>query len=105
MTHQNKKNILILGAAALLTLIIAWMSVQGGDKLFMEERCITCHRFRGQGGGLAGPDLTDVGKRRGALWLFRQIRNSKSHNPTSRMPSYDNLGYLETCSLIVYLKY
>ena len=103
MTLCNNKNILILGAALILPVVIAFLFMPGGETIFTEQRCITCHRFRGQG-GMAGPDLTDVSKRRGAIWLFRQIRNPRSHNPASRMPSYDHLGYLEIYSLIAYLK-
>lgn len=75
----------------------------GGEALFKEQRCYTCHRFKGQG-GTAGPDLTDVLKRRGTVWIVLQIRNPKSHNPDSRMPSYNHLGYTEIYAIISYLK-
>jgi mono/diheme cytochrome c family protein len=103
MTLCNKKNIVILGAALILPMLIALIFMPDGATIFMEQRCITCHRFRGEGGA-AGPDLTDVGKRRSTLWLFRQIQVPRSHNPASRMPSFEHLGYLETWSLISYLK-
>jgi mono/diheme cytochrome c family protein len=99
----NRKNIFILGAALSLPVVIALIFMPGGETIFREQRCDTCHRFRGVG-GMAGPDLTDVSKRRGTVWLFRQIRDPRSHNPASRMPSFEHLGYLETWSLISYLK-
>jgi cytochrome c oxidase cbb3-type subunit 3 len=35
--------------------------------------CAACHTVRGEGGAL-GPDLTDVGRRRGAVYLERSLR-------------------------------
>ena len=103
MTRLARKNLLILGGAIILLVANAVMFMPDGQKIFVKERCITCHSFRGQG-GVAGPDLTDVRKRRGTIWLTRQIRNAKTHNPDSRMPSYGHLGYFEVFALIFYLK-
>jgi|MudIll2142460700_1097286.scaffolds.fasta_scaffold12347_1 cbb3-type cytochrome oxidase cytochrome c subunit len=103
MTRLARKNLLILGGAIILLGANAIIFMPDGQKIFVQERCITCHRFRGQG-GMAGPDLTDVSKRRGMIWLTRQIRNSKTHNPDSRMPSYGHLDYIEVLALISYLK-
>ena len=33
-----------------------------GERVFIEARCVECHRFRGRGGS-AGPDLTGIGSR------------------------------------------
>ena len=103
MTGRARKNLLISGGALLLLLANAVIFMPDGQNIFMRERCGTCHRFRGKG-GLAGPDLTDVGGRRSAIWLTRQIKNAKTHNPDSRMPSYDHLGYIEIFALLSYLK-
>jgi cbb3-type cytochrome oxidase cytochrome c subunit len=103
MTRLARKNLLLLGGALILLLANTVIFMPDGQEIFVQERCNTCHRFRGQGGA-AGPDLTNVGKRRSTLWLTRQIRNAKTHNPDSRMPSYDHLGALEVCALISYLK-
>ncbi len=92
-----------MGSTCILLIANALVFMPDGQKIFIQERCSTCHRFRGKG-GLAGPDLTDVRSRRSSLWLIRQIRNAKAHNPDSRMPSYDHLGYLEICAVIAYLK-
>ena len=104
MTLSDKKNILIFGAALAMLAAIGLIFMPSGETIFQEQKCITCHRFHGQG-GMVGPDLTEVGKRRGAIWIFRQIQDPTSHNPDSRMPSFEHLGYLETLALIAYLKY
>ena len=102
MTKLGRKNLLILTGTIILLFVNTVVFLPDGQKIFMEEKCITCHRFKGQG-GVAGPDLTDAGTRRSTVWLTRQIKNSKTHNPDSRMPSYDHLGYLEIYALIFYL--
>ncbi|HYQ48559.1 MAG TPA: c-type cytochrome [Thermodesulfovibrionales bacterium] len=92
---------LVLFACFLLLGMLAFIP-DGGD-LFRQQRCITCHRFRGQG-GMAGPDLTDVFRRRSTFWVVRQIRNPRTHNPDSRMPSYEQLDLLDIYALISYLR-
>jgi mono/diheme cytochrome c family protein len=104
MDRLNKRiALLAVGFFIVFVLISAFLSMPHGEALFNEQKCITCHRFKGQG-GMAGPDLTDVTKRRGTAWIMRQISNSKTHNPESRMPVYDHLGYLEIWAIISYLK-
>lgn len=104
MDSLNKR-ITLLGAAvfAVFLPVIFVLFMPDGKALFREERCITCHRFKGEG-GMAGPDLTEVTKRRGTVWIMRQISNSRSHNPDSRMPVYDELSYTEIWAIISYLK-
>jgi cytochrome c2 len=104
MDRLNKRIATLGGVLLIISLLIGmFASMPRGETVFSEQRCRTCHRFKGQG-GMAGPDLTDVIKRRGAVWIIRQIRNPKSHNPDSRMPSYDHLGYIEIYAIISYLK-
>jgi len=102
---RSNKRITLLGAGvfAVILLVISVLFMPNGKALFREERCITCHRFKGEG-GMAGPDLTDVTKRRSTFWIMRQISNSRSHNPDSRMPVYDQLSYPEIWAIISYLK-
>ena len=104
MDRLNKRNILPgIGVFVLFLLVSIALFLPSGETLFHGQKCITCHRFRGQG-GMAGPDLTDVRKRRGAVWIMRQIKNPQSHNPDSRMPAYDHLNYFEICTIISFLK-
>ena len=104
MDRRDKK--IAIASAILLIfslLAVVFASIPSGEAVFREQRCNTCHRFKGEG-GLTGPDLTEVSRRRGTVWIMGQIRNPKSHNPDSRMPSYDNLGYIEILAIISYLK-
>ncbi|MBI5074296.1 MAG: c-type cytochrome [Nitrospirae bacterium] len=104
MDRSNKRIALLgIGFAVVFLLISIVLFMPSGEGLFREQRCISCHRFKGQG-GMAGPDLTEVTKRRGTVWIMRQIRNAQSHNPESRMPVYDHLGYLEIWAIISYLR-
>ena len=104
MDRLNKRiTLLAVGFLTIFLLVGIFLFMPDGEALFNEQKCITCHRFKGQG-GMAGPDLTDVTKRRGTVWIMRQISNSKSHNPESRMPVYDHLNYLEICAIISFLK-
>ncbi len=99
------RRIIISGLAVFSVILLTGSAIlmPDGEALFHEQRCYTCHRLKGQG-GLAGPDLTGVIGKRGVMWTMRQIRNPQSHNPASRMPSYDHLGYIETYAIISYLK-
>ncbi|MBI5846788.1 MAG: cytochrome c [Nitrospirae bacterium] len=104
MDRLNKR-ITLLGISffGVFLLLLFLLFIPKGETLFREEKCITCHRFRGEG-GMAGPDLTDVTKRRSTVWIMRQISNSRSHNPESRMPEYDQLSYPEIWAIILFLK-
>lgn len=44
-------------------------------------------RIAGEGGDLA-PDLTEVGSRRNADWLFRHFKDPRAINPHSFMPEF-----------------
>jgi cbb3-type cytochrome oxidase cytochrome c subunit len=90
--------IIVLILAALLS------SCAGkGEELFTTKGCIRCHSFKGKGGNI-GPDLTAVADRRSGRWICQQIKNSKKHNPQSRMPAFNDLSEYEIRSIIAYLK-
>jgi mono/diheme cytochrome c family protein len=59
-----------------------------GAQLFRKGRCKECHTINGKGGS-AGPNLTFVGNRRSREYIIEQIKNPKSHNPDSEMPSFN----------------
>ncbi len=96
---------IIIGVAALIVagVLLVFQSQPDGKELFHSEGCIGCHTFRGEGGEI-GPDLTAVTRRRSDAWIRQQIRNSKGHNPDSRMPSFDYLSGRQINSIIKYLK-
>ncbi len=74
-----------------------------GAALVQSLGCLACHAIDGQGGKV-GPDLSGEGLRgRPAEWLAAQVRNPKSHNPKSVMPSYDTLTPAQEQALVQYL--
>ncbi len=72
------------------------------EAIFKEQGCSACHRINGLGGTI-GPDLTKVGNRRDRAWIEEQIRNPKTHNPTSIMPSFAKLPDKDVEGLAKYL--
>jgi len=64
--------------------------IVSGKAVFDRNGCAQCHAIGGVGGRSA-PDLSKVGAATGrtAEWLVAHIRNPKSHNPMSRMPSFE----------------
>ena len=73
-----------------------------GQELFRTAGCTACHKIGGVGGA-AGPDLTEVGARRDKEWIEKQIKDPKSHNPSSIMPSFANLPEEDVHALADYL--
>ena len=78
-------------------------SISKGAAAFRANGCSGCHMIDGAGGSI-GPDLSGEGNlSRSREWLSDQIRDPKSHNPNSIMPSFGTLGDQEISSLIDYL--
>ncbi len=73
-----------------------------GEELFKSLGCRECHTIGGIGGHI-GPDLTKVGSRRDRQWIEEQIKDSKSHNPNSIMPSFAKLPGKDIKALADYL--
>lgn len=73
-----------------------------GAVIFQNNRCIECHTIRGKGGS-AGPNLTAVGSRRSRNYIFEQIKNPKSHNENTNMPSFSSLPEQDINDLADYL--
>jgi nitric oxide reductase subunit C len=73
-----------------------------GEAIFKDQGCSACHMIGGIG-GTAGPDLTQVGGRRDKEWIEEQLKNPKSHNPNSIMPSYAKLPEKDREDLADYL--
>jgi len=77
---------------------------QAGSELFQTQGCTACHRIGATGGNI-GPDLSDEGlKGKTAEWLTEQLRDSKSHNPASIMPSFAALGNEKIGNLVEFLQ-
>ncbi|HXX81663.1 MAG TPA: c-type cytochrome [Thermodesulfovibrionales bacterium] len=102
---KNSTAVIIPGIICILALIITGCAsnTPKGAKLFVSERCIYCHTFKGQGAKI-GPELTDVTKRRSDDWIRDQIRNPKLHNPQPGMPGHEYLSAKEINAIIKFLK-
>ena len=63
---------------------------RAGRELFLEARCIRCHKDGGEGGipslAMSGPDFSTIGDRRHPAWMAQWILNPKAHRATARMP-------------------
>ena len=104
--NRNTPRVAVL--SGLLTVILFACQEFGGSApdgalLFQKERCIYCHRFKGNGGAI-GPDLTGVTTRRSDEWIRDQIRNPRLHYPDGAMPPHEYLSKREIDALIRYLK-
>ncbi|HTZ17046.1 MAG TPA: cytochrome c [Dissulfurispiraceae bacterium] len=82
--------------------VAASVSAKPGADIFKSQGCSACHMIGGVGGAV-GPDLTKVGSRRDKEWIEEQLKNPKSHNPNSIMPSYAKLPEQDRKDLAEYL--
>jgi hypothetical protein len=73
-----------------------------GSQLFQNGRCKECHTIKGKGGA-AGPNLTFVGSKRSREYIVEQIKNPKSHNANSDMPSFSDMPAQDINDLADYL--
>jgi cbb3-type cytochrome oxidase cytochrome c subunit len=73
-----------------------------GKNLYNQSRCDLCHQIGGHG-GIIGPDLSKVGGHRDSTWIARQIKEPKSHNPNTQMPSYPQLSDEDIQALVTFL--
>jgi len=88
--------------SGMLFIILAGCESQGA-KLFWNNRCKDCHTINGKGGS-TGPNLTFVGGKRSRDYIIMQIKDPKSHNPNTDMPSFrDKLSEQEINELANYL--
>ena len=79
-------------------------SVKAGADLFSSQGCMACHKVNGQGGNV-GPDLSGIGsKNLGNQWLTTQIRDPKSHDPSTAMPAFKSLSDPQVKNLVDFLQ-
>ena len=79
-------------------------NIQAGRKLFSSVGCSACHTINGKG-GTVGPDLSNEGNmKHSRSWLTTQIRNPKSHDSKTVMPSYSYLSDSNVAALVDYLE-
>ncbi len=99
------RNIIIgaIGVALFLIIMLAiFRKEPRGALLFKSNDCIACHAINGKGGA-AGPDLSSVGERRSREYIMKQIRDPKSLNPDTAMPSFARLPEKDINDLADYL--
>jgi quinol-cytochrome oxidoreductase complex cytochrome b subunit/mono/diheme cytochrome c family protein len=78
-------------------------SARAGSRLVASLGCNGCHSINGVGGAV-GPDLSDESARgRSREWLAAQVRNPKSHDPNTIMPSYATLDDTQVNQIVDYL--
>ncbi len=77
-------------------------SLAPGEAIYKAQGCSACHTIAGVGGKV-GPDLSLVGKKRDKEWIEEQLRNPKSHNSQSIMPSFSKLSPKDLDDLAAYL--
>jgi quinol-cytochrome oxidoreductase complex cytochrome b subunit/mono/diheme cytochrome c family protein len=79
-------------------------SAREGATLVGSLGCTGCHRINGSGGSV-GPDLSNVSRQgRSREWLIAQIRDPKSHDQNSIMPSYPTLTQQQLDQIVDYLQ-
>ncbi len=62
-------------------------SADSGRRLFQERGCIGCHSVAKKG-GVIGPALDDVSKRRTGKWIVDHFKDPQSVSPGSVMPKF-----------------
>ncbi len=79
-------------------------SVKAGAELFSTQGCEACHTVHGQGGHI-GPNLSNIGAQGlSDQWLTTQIRDPKSHDPSTEMPSFKSLSDEQVKHLVDFLQ-
>jgi cytochrome c553 len=73
-----------------------------GKQIFQREKCVDCHTIKGTGGAV-GPNLTYVGNKRSREYIIQQIKDPKSHNNNTAMPSFKDLSDQDLKDLVDYL--
>ena len=58
-----------------------------GKRLYDEKGCVACHQI-GNAGGTVGPNLTDVGNRLTAGFMFTYLENPQRYNPQNVEPNH-----------------
>jgi mono/diheme cytochrome c family protein len=79
--------------------------IAAGRTVYDANGCARCHSIQGEGGRI-GPDLTRVGgdARHTPQWLITHVKNPRTHNRSSRMPSFDGrIGAADLTTLGAYL--
>jgi ubiquinol-cytochrome c reductase cytochrome b subunit len=77
--------------------------VERGLSVYGEQGCAACHSINGSGSA-AGPDLSNVARRRDAAWMTRFIPAPEKMKAGAEMPAYDSLSKEELDAVVAYLQ-
>jgi len=84
-------------------LVLSCESHGRAKQLLRDHKCLECHMLKGRGGAV-GPNLTNVGGRRDRDYIYQQIKDPRSHNRRTAMPSFgDRLPESDINALADYL--
>jgi len=101
--HKLTLALMFLAVIAIASTLAACSYNSKGAEVFRREKCMDCHTLKGKGGSV-GPNLTYVGSKRSRDYIVQQIKDPKSHNPRTEMPSFrDRLSDQELSDLADYL--
>lgn len=93
---------LTMSLKAVASISLTDPSVGRGKQLYQTLGCAACHQIHGEGEAV-GPDLSDVGSQRNAVWLTRRLKEPESVQPGSIMPAYTGLSEEEVRDLTNYM--
>jgi mono/diheme cytochrome c family protein len=77
--------------------------VERGRKVFYQSNCFGCHKIEGISDGTLGPDLTEVGHKFKADYLYESIVEPRANSATSFMPKF-NLAPDDVKALTIFLQ-
>jgi mono/diheme cytochrome c family protein len=101
-----KVKTLALGAflASIIVIVLAACELNSrGAAIYQSQSCKDCHTLKGKGGAV-GPNLTNIGSKRSRDYIVVQIKDPKTHNANTDMPSFrDKLSDQEINDLADYL--
>lgn len=75
---------------------------KAGEKLVQTLGCAGCHTVAGQAANNHGPELSSLGSKVKAEWLYSWLKNPKAYHPETRMPSL-RLSDEEAANITAYL--
>ena len=85
---RHRRIVLTWFAISTLSFVLFTGCESRGEQIFHKKgKCIECHTINGEGGS-SGPNLSMVGSKRSREYILQQIKDPKSHNPSTDMPSF-----------------
>ena len=102
MIQYKTLTLCALTCISILALFTGCETHAQAKQIMQREKCLDCHTINGKGGAV-GPNLTNVGSRRSREYITEQLKDPKSHNPNTQMPSFKDLPEQDFKNLVAYL--